>query len=405
MSLDCRLCQPQPGSALLYSFTDLTLYGRCMVSVPISKNPPLLSYEVWWKYVAHLYVHDALPQLANKGFHQLGKIYPRRSQRPAQTCEEFVTLLKERQQSSVVFPPGVHVHCHSLSADEIAASENSSNRNLKTKAIQQFAGKCSHQMDVAIADGAGVQCFTSNAKLDAYRCAVTREPTQITQNKEEQVEVVHGGRMQSRPVMYGIAMPRPAPTSTPCSLEVPNFTLLSEGAPGTGQFIPSEGDATSVFGLIHDVSTKFDEMIQLSICKSKVTERVLNPSLFIPVVITLLLLFFSDGMTPTTENISVHLLQIVDPFKLIFIDGYSPTIRLGSHVGREGLVSSMSPYLVRAISLFVAIPHIVNSTLSLRFKLSFLGGDNKNLGLCLGRGANACPSCQLTRAQFPNALA
>ena len=143
-------------------------------------------------------------------------------------------------------------------------------------------------------------------------------------------------------------------------------------------------------------------MFECSIVKSLVTPRVMQPQEYLAA--ELWLEIYSDGVTPSSENVSVHMAKVIDPFRLVWKNGYSPSFRIAKHPGAEGNILSLDPWIVRALSLFVSRGHMVHPSLVMFFVIKFLGGDNKSLGLCMGRSQNGCPSCFLFRHEFSHPL-
>ncbi len=343
--------------------------------------------------------------LASAGWNLLLSKYPNRSERPVDNKENFLQTLLSRPVRSNVKD---HVHFYSLSAEEVRAYEAQEARKLRREGARTMRLKSSVHMNEVINAGVGDHVFSSLRKQDDFSRAVTRQPAAITFTDDNELTVIGGAdtRMKKQKIYLNQACPRPDPTQS-MAIGSGNFELLGEhGGTDALSVIGSDSDDhdTPITGLTKDLAKVFDAMMQESLIKKLLTDRVLFASRFPELIVTLFLLLFSDGVTPTTENLSVHLVKVLDPFCTVWKNGYSPTMRLAKHRGPEGLSSSMGPFLVQALSFFTSRRHIINKTLSLKFILRFLGGDNKNLGLCMARGGQACPSCFISRETFTGSI-
>ena len=116
--------------------------------------------------------------------------------------------------------------------------------------------------------------------------------------------------------------------------------------------------------------------MKLCLTKALLTDRVKKPSKYTLLIAKLYLEVLSDGTPVASESVVAHCVKILDPFRLVFVRGYSPMMRVGKHKGMEGLLENISPWLVQALSLFVNKRHIVSHSLHLIFEIRWVGGDN-----------------------------
>ena len=95
----CEKCALQPGKSLRYRFTDEQCLGLIYVTVPLSVQPVLLHYEVWWRYVAPEYVKNPTAvQIITSGYNMMRQLYPRLVPHPVANEAAFLDALQSREE-------------------------------------------------------------------------------------------------------------------------------------------------------------------------------------------------------------------------------------------------------------------------------------------------------------------
>ena len=93
---------------------DEKCFGVVCTSIPVNEAGP--KHIIWWKYVARLYIINASQQMASIGFYTMKSLFPNNVTRPAETLEEFRSIIHGQNQK---IPAFTHVHVHNLNVDEV----------------------------------------------------------------------------------------------------------------------------------------------------------------------------------------------------------------------------------------------------------------------------------------------
>ena len=392
---NCPSCQLDARARLRYGpFLDVSVYGGCYVTITNDQlallGHGLREHEIWWHYVACAYVFGNVVQQSVTGFNMMKTLFPNRSVNPVSSVEDFTRVQTNNLPTFPRNDSGIHVHFFTLTAREVTQHTTAIRRKQTQKVVTSFYAKACEHLQAVDNAGIGVACYSSNRKQDDARRAILRKPRGILREPVTgAISVKDGGRMKHQSIAYGKPVPHARPTGAVPSPDLHIDTILVPGPAGSTQFDSGDCNAKQIVGFVKKIHEEFDAMFEYSIVKSLVTARVMQPQEYLAA--ELWLEIYSDGVTPSSENVSVHMAKVIDPFRLVWKNGYSPSFR---RAGAEGKILSLDPWIVRALSLFVSRGHMVHPSLVMFFVIKFLGGDNKSLGLCMGRSQNGCPSLQ-----------
>ena len=391
------------GERLRYEFVDVPVYGRCVVVYP-PHIPAPSRHECWWRHVAGQYVErDATAS----GFNAMRRLWPNRARNPVTSETAF---------KHFIFPAPlgpravVHVHFERVGANAALKLDARARKAQAKKTARATRDRIAQQQQAALDHGAAAVAIPSKRKVLALGQALQKRVTEIRQTPDGSLIVEAGGRMKVKHAFYGLAPPR---LRQPTVFARPSVTVYTRGAPGTGQFVeqPPERIWTippgeEIMAFSKSFEAEFDRVMLLGVRKKLLTSRALQstPGPYAREV-TQFLQFASDGVTPTTENVSIHTFRMIDPFRLVWKLGYSPLMRIAKGTGGEINILPLDPFLTRIISKFISRPQRINDWLFILLQFRWIGGDNKSLGLVMGSGLLDCASCDLPRSAFPAPLA